>query len=91
MGRQIIRQPDGLYCVWSTIVDDIVVWDADREEIIEYFAERAAEEARDRALITVDLVDRGDRCAYAQFTIPWERAAPKVEALRERVARGEEV
>ena len=35
MGHQIIKQPNGLFAVWSTIVDDFVMVDATPEEIIE--------------------------------------------------------
>ena len=39
MGRAIIEQPDGLFCVWSTVVDDFLIYDATMEEIREWWRE----------------------------------------------------
>jgi 2-iminoacetate synthase ThiH len=35
MAEQIIKQPDGKYCGFSTVTDDAVYYDATKEEIIE--------------------------------------------------------
>lgn len=35
MGNQIIKQPNGKYCIFSTIVDNITHYDMTPEEIIE--------------------------------------------------------
>lgn len=36
MSHITIKQPDGKWCIWSTVVDDFIVVDATREEIVEY-------------------------------------------------------
>ena len=36
MGSQIIKQPNGLYCRFSSYVDSIVFWNATPEQLIEY-------------------------------------------------------
>lgn len=46
MPQMILRQPDGLYCVFSTVVDDFLVYDASPEELWEWHRERAEQEAR---------------------------------------------
>ena len=46
MGYQVIRQPDGKLALWSTVVDSFVVVDATTDEIVEFFVQRAADEAR---------------------------------------------
>lgn len=46
MGAFIARQPNGLLCRWSTIVDNITHYNMTEEEYIEYRAERAREDAR---------------------------------------------
>ncbi len=33
MGRGIYKQPDGLYSIWSTVVDDWIAFDATAREI----------------------------------------------------------
>jgi hypothetical protein len=34
MAHQIVKQPNGLYAIWSTVVDNFIVYDATPEEII---------------------------------------------------------
>lgn len=46
MPQQIVQQPDGRWCVFSTVVDAIIVYDATEDELVDYFAEQAAEDAR---------------------------------------------
>lgn len=47
MGRFISKQPNGLYCLFSTIVDCPTHWNMTEEDYIELCAERAREEARE--------------------------------------------
>ena len=46
MGAFIARQPNGLLCRFSTIVDTVTHGNMTDEEYIEYCAEKAREEAR---------------------------------------------
>lgn len=46
MGRSIVKQPDGKYAVWSTVVDNFVCQDMTRDELKDFFAEEAVEQAR---------------------------------------------
>jgi hypothetical protein len=89
MAHQIIKQPDGRYLIWSTIVDDIIVYDADREEVVDYFAEVAARDARGTAGMMIDLVDEDPRRAYAQFTIPFEQVATRLDEVRQKYSKEE--
>jgi hypothetical protein len=43
---QIIKQPDGLLAVFSSFSDSWRAWDATPEELIEFYAREAADEAR---------------------------------------------
>lgn len=45
MGRFICKQPNGLYCVFSTTVDCPVAWNMTREEYIQMKMEEAKEDA----------------------------------------------
>lgn len=76
MGQQIIRQPDGNLAVFSSITETFTVVDATPEEIVEWRAKEAAEQARERTLRELDKVLAGDsRGAYFQFAMTWEEAA----------------
>jgi hypothetical protein len=76
MGQQIIRQPDGKLAVFSSVVDAFVFVDATPEEIIEWRAETAAEDARRATRAELARVlDDGNPRPYYQFTLTWEEAA----------------
>ncbi|MFG2001657.1 hypothetical protein ACGFNU_21145 [Spirillospora sp. NPDC048911] len=75
MGSQILRQPDEQYAVFSTETETIIVWDATENELVEWFAKRAAERARQSAREKIALVAAGQtRRAYAQFAKTWDEA-----------------
>ena len=46
MGAFIARQPNGLLCRWSSVVDNITHYNMTEDEYIEYCAEDAREKAR---------------------------------------------
>lgn len=76
MGQQIIQQSDGRLAVFSSVTDTFIVVDATPEEIIEWRAEEAAEQARERTRAELDKVMSGNsRAAYFQFALTWEEAA----------------
>ena len=45
MGNAIVKQPDGKYSIWSTICDNFIATDGTKEEVLEYFADRARKNA----------------------------------------------
>jgi hypothetical protein len=47
MAGFISKQPNGLYCRFSTVVDCITDWNMTEEDYVEMCAERGREEARD--------------------------------------------
>jgi len=75
MGHQIIRQPDGKLAVFSSVVDAWILVDAEPEDLLDYYAEKAAEDARRSAQRTIDAVLSGEpRQAYYQFAMTFEEA-----------------
>lgn len=46
MGAYIVKQPNGLYCRFSTVVDCPTHYNMTAEEYMDYCAERAREEAK---------------------------------------------
>lgn len=75
MGQQIIRQPDGRFCVWSTSADDIIVYDATADELVECYARMAGEKARHDTRRIIDAVAAGNaRKIYYQFTMTFDDA-----------------
>ncbi|KKL68543.1 hypothetical protein LCGC14_2123910 [marine sediment metagenome] len=76
MGQQIIKQPNGKYALWSSVVDDFTLIDATRDQIIEEFVERAEREIvrlRVNVAKTLDKIDAAEP-AYMQFTLSFDEA-----------------
>jgi hypothetical protein len=75
VGHQIIKQPGkDTYAVFSSIVDSWILYDATREDLLDYYAKRAAEDARRNTAEKLDLVDEDPRKAYYQFAMTFEEA-----------------
>ncbi len=71
MARQIIKQPNGLYAEYSTIVDAFIMTDATAEQIIENARQEAADEAERRCREAIENADAGKICG---FGLTWEAA-----------------
>ncbi|MGI5223039.1 hypothetical protein [Nocardia sp. CA-290969] len=76
MGYQVIRQPDtDLFGIFSSNTDTFVMWEATRDEVVEFFVEEATQRARRDAERVVGLVEAGkSRDAYYQFALSWDDA-----------------
>lgn len=75
MGHQIIRQPNGNFCVWSSHVDSIILFDATAEDLIEYYAKKSAEDTKRDITRICEKVSSGQaRIIYHQFTKTYSEA-----------------
>lgn len=75
MGHQVIQQPDGLLAIYSSESDVWIRYDMTADEVVEYYAERAARDARASARRTCDLVLIGaQREVYYQFAMTFAEA-----------------
>ena len=95
MGWQVIKQPNGLYAIWSTIVDGITMWDATEADIVQAFVDDAAEQARASAHSTLrdlNALPKGQRMFGRWLT--WREAKRRHKevhgALRESPATATE-
>jgi hypothetical protein len=80
MGRQIIKQPNGKYAQWSSIVDDFVMLDASPENIIEDWVDDARKRITDDVRRIVDELDTDER-PYHQFTMSWDDALARIRSV----------
>ena len=75
MGRQIIKQPDGNYCVFSDCTDSFIAYDGTRDEIVNFFVEEAAKRRRADIKDILDNIDANmPERSYYQFTMTYEQA-----------------
>jgi len=75
---QIIEQPSTpgdvqRYAIWSGIEDDFTHLSLTEDEVIRYFASKAYEDARARAIEIMEKLRKGER-PYLQFTLTWGQA-----------------
>ncbi len=73
MGHQFIKQPNGKFAIWSSIVTDFIAFNCTREDVIEIETEDAVKEITARVNDKLDRVERGEQ-AYFQFTMSWQEA-----------------
>lgn len=75
MTYQIIRQPGGLFAIFSTYTDTIIVYDATRAEIVDWFIEQETAELRKQLGVKLDHVETGNpEKVYFQFAMSWDEA-----------------
>ncbi len=73
MGYQIIKQPNGKFAVWSTIVDNFIMFDADAKEIIDDRIEKCTQDIIKEVTQTILELNEG-RKPYYQFAKSWKEA-----------------
>jgi len=71
MGRQIIKQPNGKYCVFSSIVDNVISYDMTEEEIINKFVADEKENIERKVKEIISQLNKNEK-SYNQFTMNYE-------------------
>lgn len=74
MGHQIVRQPNGNFAVWSSVVDDFIMWDCTVEELVNGYALDTRQASADSAQKIRDIcakLEAGEK-PYFQFTRTFE-------------------
>lgn len=67
MGWQIIKQPNGKYCIFSSVVDNVIYYNATPEEVVNAFVKQEADRIALKVNEIIDLLERGGN-PYLQFT-----------------------
>ncbi|MGO9016152.1 MAG: hypothetical protein ACLQF0_14375 [Dissulfurispiraceae bacterium] len=75
---QIIKQPNGKYALFSSVVYGFTATDLSREKIIEEFLQDKRESITGNVLNICDKLDKGEK-AYHQFSMTWEDAKKEHE------------
>jgi len=66
MGRQIVKQPDGKYSCWSTVVDGFIEKDLTKEEYIEFRAQEAYEDKKEEMEKAFEAIAKGQGNRYTR-------------------------
>jgi hypothetical protein len=76
---QIIKQPNGKYCLFSNIVDSITHYDMSEEEIVEVYVEEVREEYKRKVKNVINQLEKEEK-PYHQFTMTFDEC---IETIKE--------
>lgn len=71
---QILRQPDGRFAIFNTIVDGFTLVDATKADLLEHYVEKSRKDCASFLDKTCGQLERGGK-PYHQFTMNWNEAA----------------
>ena len=80
MGHQIIKQPDGNYALFSSIVDDFVLIDAEPQDIIDECVSKYRLDMEKKVAETIAALERGEK-PYYQFTMSFDEAVKTIKLI----------
>ena len=85
MSNQIIRQPDGNYAIWSTVVDHFTAIDMTLDDIVEMWAAEERSRIAKKVFEIVTQLENGGK-PYHQFTRTWDDAIGFIKAVHGETA-----
>lgn len=80
MGQQIVKQPDGLYAVWSSVVDSFISVNNTPAEIVEALVADERERIQNRVNHVISQLDKGET-PYHQFTMTFDECVALMRDL----------
>lgn len=67
MGHQIVKQPNGRYCIFNSVIDSIIKYDMSADEIVEEWTRQARKEIKKEVEEICEKLDNGEK-PYLKFT-----------------------
>ncbi|AJA41485.1 hypothetical protein AXJ14_gp166 [Geobacillus virus E3] len=64
MAWQILQSPDDKFCIWSTVVDDLIMYDMNEEEVISEYKKKFGEEGEKRAKEVISKLKNGEKTIW---------------------------
>lgn len=89
MGRQIVKQPNGKYCLFSSVVDSVTYYNMSAEEIVEVWTEEAKKEYERKVKEVIEQLEAGGK-PYYQFTKTFDECIQTIKEVHGE-AEGENV
>lgn len=89
MANQIIKQPNGLYCIWSTVVDHITCYHMTRDALVEEFLSVQRERIETEVDRKLAQLEKGEK-PYYQFTMTYEEALEQVAERHDQATADEQ-
>ncbi len=79
MSHQIIKQPNGLLCIFSSISDEFVLFNATTSEVINFLLIPEQQRVEDEVKRVFRKIQNQEK-PYAQFTLSFEEAFEQMQA-----------
>lgn len=80
MGQQIIKQPNGKYAIFSSIVDDFILIDADPRDIVDEWVGKYKLDTEKKVTEIIAALEEGDK-PYYQFTMSFDEAVKMIKKV----------
>lgn len=77
MARTIIKAPDGTYCIWSSIVEDIILYGATKNEILNFYQNeygRSGKEFAEKNILEIESGNHRMTFAEAMEERTWNKS-----------------
>lgn len=78
MGHQIIKQPNGLFAVFSTIVDNFLVYNKTKEQLKKFYLRMERARINKEIDEIVEKIEKGVS-PYYQFSMTFEQAVEEIQ------------
>ena len=78
MGTQIIKQPNGKYCLFSSVVDNITYCHMDEKDIVDIFVDDFRKEIEEKIKKIILGLENGEK-PYYQFTMSYQQMLQKIK------------
>ncbi len=77
---QIIKQPNGKYCVFSTVVDNITDYDMSIDDIVDKWTKQYREEIIEKINSIVTKLENDEK-PYYQFTMSFDEMLETIKGI----------
>ena len=80
MGRQIIKQPNGKFCIFSSIVDSVTFYHMEEQDIINEWVEESRKEIEKKVKEIIADLNEGKK-PYFQFTKTYDEMLQTIKEI----------
>jgi hypothetical protein len=80
MGRQIIKQPNGKFCIFSSIVDSVIFYHMEEQDIINEWVEESRKEIEKKVKEIIADLNEGKK-PYYQFTKTYDEMLQTIKEI----------
>jgi hypothetical protein len=80
MARQIIKQPNGKFCIFSSVVDNIIYYHMEEKDIINFLVEESKKDIEEHVKKIVSDLNEGKK-PYHQHTMSYEEMVQTIKEI----------